>query len=32
VPCGPFGPYPGGPTSSFMTLELGADTRLHPHR
>jgi putative acetyltransferase len=28
VPCGPFGDYPGGPTSSFMTLSLAAD----PHQ
>jgi putative acetyltransferase len=28
VPCGPFGAYPGGPTSSFMTLDLTADP--HP--
>jgi putative acetyltransferase len=28
VPCGPFGDYPGGHTSSFMTLDLRADR--HP--
>jgi putative acetyltransferase len=32
LPCGPFGAYPGSPTSSFMTLDLGADPDPYRHR